>query len=90
MSTYSELVKEGIRKAQEVEERNTLVTKHEDGVNTITKFYKKGKAIWCKMTTGCVETNSRVYRVNSDEPYIRDMGYIWYLGEAEKRIIANM
>lgn len=90
MITYSELVKEGIRKAYEEEAKNTIVTKHEDGVDTITKFYKKGKAIWCRMTTGCIETNSRVYRVNSDEPYIRDMGCIWYLGEEEKRIIASM
>lgn len=31
------------------------------------------------MVTGCIETNSRVYKVNSDRPYTRDCGRYWYL-----------
>lgn len=36
------------------------------------------------MITGCIRENSRVYKVNTDKPYIRDMGIYWYLSEQEK------
>mgnify|MGYP006967341563 CR=1 FL=1 len=94
MKTREELVTEAIEKArkaqQEEKESRTIITEHENEVKTVTEFYRKGKAIWCKMTTGCITTNSRVYKVNTDKPYIRDMGAYWYLGEREKAIIAAM
>ena len=83
MREYDELVKEAIKKAQDEakqkEIKTTVVTKHENGTETITKFYRKGKAVWMNMKTGCIETNSRVYKVNSEKPYTRDCGRYWYL-----------
>lgn len=76
-------IQEAIRKAHEEAEKKyndaTIITEHENGSKTTTTFYKKGKAIWCKMTTGFIETNSRVYKIDTDKPYIRDMGRYWYL-----------
>lgn len=79
----SRLVIKALREAKEEAARKhdaaTIVTKHENGSQTITTFYKKGKAIWCKMTTGRIETNSRVYKVDSNKPYIRNLGKYWCL-----------
>ena len=50
-------------------------------------FIKKGAAIWCEMITGCIREDSRVYKVNTDKPYIRDMGKYWYLSEQEKEAV---
>lgn len=78
-----ELVREAIRKAKEEAEKkfndSTIITEHENGCKTVTTFYKKNKSIWCKMTTGCIETDSRVYKIDTDKPYIRYMGRYWYL-----------
>ena len=83
MRGYNELVKEAIKKAheeaEEKENKTTVVTEHENGTKTVTKFYKKGKAIWMKMVTGNIETNGRVYKVNSEKPYTREFGRYWYL-----------
>lgn len=82
-----ELVREAIRKAKEEEIRKkkdaTVITEHENGVKTITTFYRKGNAVWCRMKTGCIESNSRVYKIGTNKPYIRDMGRYWYLGQEE-------
>lgn len=84
---YSTLVKNAIRKAQteakEKYDNATVITEHESGVNTVTTFYKKDKAVWCRMTTGCISHDNRVYKVNTDKPYIREYGRYWYLGEKE-------
>ena len=83
MREYNELVKEAIKKshdeASERDKKTTVVTEHENGTKTVTKFYRKGKVVWMNMVTGCIETNSRVYKVNSDRPYTREMGRYWYL-----------
>lgn len=86
----TELVQNAIKAAYEEQNKRTIITEHESGVQTITTFYKKNKAIWCKMVTGCITTDSRVYKVNTDEPYIRDLGRIWKLGEEEKAIVKAM
>lgn len=39
------------------------------------------------MTTGCIREDSRVYKVNTDKPYIRDMGKYWYLSDREKEAV---
>lgn len=39
------------------------------------------------MITGCIREDSRVYKVNTDKPYIRDMGKYWYLSEQEKEAV---
>lgn len=89
-----ELVREAIRKAKEeaVKKYNdaTIITEHENGVKTITTFYKKGKAVWCNMKTGCIESNCRVYKIDTDKPYIRDMGHYWYLGQEEIRAMKTV
>lgn len=81
----SELIKESIRKAYEEAEKKyndtTIITEHEGGSKTVTTFYKKNNAVWCKMTTGCIESDCRVYKINTDKPYIREMGRYWYLDE---------
>ena len=91
MKTYNDLVCAAIEQAQarqkEIEKNTTIIYKHEKGNNTITRFYKKGSAIWCQMITGCITTNSRVYKVDTDKPYIRDCGKYWYLGNKEKTCI---
>ena len=91
MRSYSELVRGEViqahEKQKEIEKHTVFTTRHDSGVNTVTRFYKKGAAIWCEMITGCIRENSRVYKVNTDKPYIRDMGKYWYLSEQEKEAV---
>ena len=91
MGNYSELVRGAVAKAhekqKEIEKHTVFTTRHDSGVNTVTRFYKKGAAIWCEMITGCIREDSRVYKVNTDKPYIRDMGKYWYLSEQEKEAV---
>lgn len=90
METRTQLVIAAIEQARQKQQENIIVTDHDNGYRTVTEFYKKGFAIWCRMTTGNIITDSRVYKVNSDSPYIRNMGGYWYLGEPEKKIIKNI
>lgn len=91
MRSYSELVHGAVIQAREKQkeiERHTVFTmRHDSGAHTVTRFYKKGSAIWCEMITGCIREDSRVYKVNTDKPYIRDMGKYWYLSEQEKEAV---
>ena len=91
MRSYSELVRGAViqahEKQKEIEKHTVFTTLHDSGVNTVTRFYKKGAAIWCEMITGCIREDSRVYKVNTDKPYIRDMGKYWYLSEQEKEAV---
>lgn len=91
MGNYSELVRDAVIQAREKQkeiERHTVFTmRHDSGAHTVTRFYKKGTAIWCEMITGCIREDSRVYKVNTDKPYIRDMGKYWYLSEQEKEAV---
>jgi hypothetical protein len=91
MRSYSELVHGAVIQAREKQkeiERHTVFTmRHDSGAHTVTRFYKKGSAIWCEMIAGCIREDSRVYKVNTDKPYIRDMGKYWYLSEQEKETV---
>ena len=91
MRSYSELVRGAViqahEKQKEIEKHTVFTTRHDSGVNTVTRFYKKGASIWCEMITGCIREDSRVYKVNTDKPYIRDMGKYWYLSEQEKEAV---
>ena len=91
MRSYSELVRGAViqahEKQKEVEKHTVFTTRHDSGVNTVTRFYKKGTATLCEMITGCIREDSRVYKVNTDKPYIRDMGKYWYLSEQEKEAV---
>ena len=94
MRSYSELVRGAViqahEKQKEIEKHTVFITRHDSGVNTVTRFYKKGAAIWCEMITGCIREDSRVYKVNTDKPYIRDMGKYWYLSEQEKEAVKDL
>lgn len=94
MINYSELIIAGIAKAHKEQEeqdaKTTIITKHKDGTETITRFYKKNGAIWCRMVTGCITSDSRVYKINTERPYIRDLGRYWYLGTEEKKAISYL
>jgi hypothetical protein len=91
MRSYSELVRGAVIQAREkqkdIERHTVFTTRHDSGAHTVTRFYKKGSAIWCEMITGCIREDSRVYKVNTDKPYIRDMGKYWYLSEQEKEAV---
>lgn len=91
MKSYSELVRGAVIQAREkqkdIERHTVFTTRHDSGAHTVTRFYKKGSAIWCEMITGCIREDSRVYKVNTDKPYIRDMGKYWYLSEQEKEAV---
>lgn len=91
MTSYNDLVRAAIQQAQykqkDIEKNTTILYKRDNGSNTVTRFYKKGSVIWCQMVTGCITTNARVYKVNTDKPYIRDCGKYWYLGDKEKACI---
>lgn len=91
MGSYSELVRGAVIQAREKQkeiERHTVFTmRHDSGAHTVTRFYKKGAAIWCEMITGCIREDSRVYKVNTDKPYIRDMGRYLYLSEQGKEAV---
>ena len=91
MRSYSELVRGAViqarEKQKEIERHTVFTTRHDSGAHTGTRFYKKGSAIWCEMITGCIREDSRVYKVNTDKPYIRDMGKYWYLSEQEKEAV---
>lgn len=86
----TELIREGIRKAYE--ELNARTITNEE-THSKYVFYFKNEAIWCKLVdtkTGEVWNDNRVYKVATDKPYIRDLGYYWYLGDREKAIIRRM
>lgn len=91
MRSYSGLVRGAVIQAREkqkdIERHTVFTTRHDSGAHTVTRFYKKGSAIWCEMITGCIREDSRVYKVNTDKPYIRDMGKYWYLSEQEKEAV---
>lgn len=91
MRSYNELVRGAVIQAREkqkdIERHTVFTTRHDSGAHTVTRFYKKGSAIWCEMITGCIREDSRVYKVNTDKPYIRDMGKYWYLSEQEKEAV---
>lgn len=91
MRSYSELVRGAVIQAREkqkdIERHTVFTTRHDSGAHTVTRFYKKGSAIWCEMITGCIREDSRVYKVNTDKPHIRDMGKYWYLSEQEKEAV---
>lgn len=91
MGSYSDLVRGAVAQAhekqKEIEKHTVFTTRHNSGACTVTCFYKKGAAIWCEMITGCIRENSRVYKINTDKPYIRDMGKYWYLSEQEKEVV---
>lgn len=91
MRSYSELVRGAVIQAREkqkdIERHTVFTTRHDSGAHTVTRFYKKGSAIWCEMIAGCIREYSRVYKVNTDKPYIRDMGKYWYLSEQEKEAV---
>lgn len=91
MRSYSELVRGAVIQAREkqkdIERHTVFTTRRDSGAHTVTRFYKKGSAIWCEMITGCIREDSRVYKVNTDKPYIRDMGKYWYLSEQEKEAV---
>jgi hypothetical protein len=91
MRSYSELVRGAVIQAREkqkdIERHTVFTTRHDSGAHTVTRFYKKGSAIWCEMIAGCIREDSRVYKVNTDKPYIRDMGKYWYLSEQEKEAV---
>ena len=94
MKDYGTLVREAIEAAKKeynaAKKATTVVYDHEDGTQTITEFYKKGKAIWCRMTTGCIVQESRVYKVKSEKPYIRNFGSYWYLDDEDKAAISAL
>lgn len=83
------LIQEAIKKAYEEQEQYTIRTQHEN-YESITRFYKKDKAIWCYMKTGCIETRNMVYKANTDKPYIRENGFIFHLGEKEIAIVRKL
>lgn len=92
MRSYSELVRGAViqarEKQKEIEKHTVFTTRHDSGAHTVTRFYKKGAAIWCEMITGSIREDSRVYKVNTDKPYIRDTGKYWYLSEQEKEAVS--
>lgn len=91
MRSYGDLVRGAViqarEKQKEIERHTVFTTRHDSGAHTVTRFYKKGAAIWCEMITGCIREDSRVYKVNTDKPYIRDMGKYWYLSGKEKEAV---
>lgn len=91
MGSYSDLVRGAVAQAhekqKEIEKHTVFTTRHNSGACTVTRFYKKGAAIWCEMITGYIRENSRVYKINTDKPYIRDMGEYWYLSDQEKEAV---
>ena len=91
MANYNDLVRTAVQKAQnrqkDIERHTTIVTKHDNGADSVAIFYKKGSAIWCRMATGSIIVNAKVYKVDTDKPYIRNIGTYWYLGDREKACI---
>lgn len=88
--TRQELVKKGIEEARKERDRYTIIREHDNGTDTVETFYVKNKAIWLKMVTGCITSEFRVYKVNTEEPYIREMGRYWILGDREKEVVKEL
>ena len=57
---------------------------------SIYTYYRKGNALWCDIETGSIHTSHRIYKVNTDKPYIRWGGAFFYLEDEEKEIIKNI
>lgn len=86
----TELIKEAIKKAYEDVDRRTII---DEDTHSKRVFYFKNGAIWCKlinMKNGNIWADNRVYKINTDKPYIRDMGSYWYLEDREKAILKEM
>lgn len=53
MRSYSELVRGAVIQAREkqkdIERHTVFTTRHDSGAHTVTRFYKKGSAIWCEI-----------------------------------------
>lgn len=79
--TRTELIQNAIADAYEAANKATIVNKFNNGTVT-TRYYRKGKRIWCREVCGNIVNESCVYAVNT-KPYVRWMGRKWYLdGEA--------
>ena len=63
----------------------TLTTK----TSTYT-FYRKGKAIWCEIITGSLNTKHQVYKVNTNKPYIRWCGAFFTLPDEATAIVQSL
>lgn len=73
----AEMVRAAIGEAYERRARATVV-EDIDGTIVATRYYRKGKRIWCKQACGSIVTESNVYSVNG-KPYTRWAGRKWYL-----------
>lgn len=83
----TDLVKQAIADAYNEAKKNVEVVgdyKYE--------YFKKGKAIWCRMINPRNEVvmENRVYKVKEDKPYVRWVGNYWYLSEEAKAIVKRM
>lgn len=79
----SELVIEAIKKAHdEVAEKEDKQTIKEifEGKAINTYYYRKGKAIWSRITVnGRTTSENRVYGINTEKPYTRAFSKKWYI-----------
>ena len=86
----TDLIKEGIRKAYEELDARTIIDADTD--SKVVFFIKNG-AIWYhleQLSTGQLWKDSRVYKIDTDKPYIRDWGRYWYLSGRELEIVHRM
>lgn len=75
--TRSELIHRAIDDAYAKADETTVINTF-DGSTVSTRYFRKGKRIWCKETCGSITSESVVYAVN-DKPYTRWGGRKWYL-----------
>ena len=75
--TRAELIQNAIADAYEAANKATVVNEYDNGTVT-TRYFRKGKRIWCKETCGSIVNESCVYAVDT-KPYVRCMGRKWYL-----------
>lgn len=83
------LIQEAIKKAYEDLGSRTIASP--EGFKKT--FYIKNKAVWLKEydTDGRAWADNRVYKVDTDKPYVRWMGSYWYLTDTEElRIIKKL
>ncbi len=91
MVGYGELVREAIKKAQQLAEEQRIkatVSEEYRGELIETEYIKKNNAIWQQIrVNGKVTSENRVYKVNTDKPYTRGFGRYWYLDDEAKEAL---
>lgn len=80
------LVIEAMKKAKAEQDKNTIIKEYQKGVKSTTRYIWRNGAVWYISNTGCIHDECRVYKLNTERPYIRSFGRYFYLSGKDYEI----